>query len=238
MRIALVSPYSWTFPGGVTRHIDALGARAHRLGPPRARAGAGRPGRPHRRAPAPPPPGDAVALPDYVIPLGRTLLAADERRGFDPGAHARDGGAAAAASCAPAGSTSCTCTSRSLRWSGGTPPASTALRWSARSTPTRRSGSRTRSRRGFGRAPGASTSCTPGSPCPRPPAGPASATSAGDYEVIPNGVDLDLAPRGAQAARPTASGSCSSAARRSARACRPAVRLRRPAPARPGVRST
>src|SRR2546421_503045 len=24
MRIAVVSPYSWTFPGGVTRHIDAL----------------------------------------------------------------------------------------------------------------------------------------------------------------------------------------------------------------------
>ena len=24
MRIALVSPYSWTYPGGVTRHIKAL----------------------------------------------------------------------------------------------------------------------------------------------------------------------------------------------------------------------
>src|SRR5271168_1698514 len=24
MRIALVSPYSWTYPGGVTRHIQAL----------------------------------------------------------------------------------------------------------------------------------------------------------------------------------------------------------------------
>src|SRR5918992_5571166 len=24
MRVALVSPYSWTFPGGVTRHIEAL----------------------------------------------------------------------------------------------------------------------------------------------------------------------------------------------------------------------
>ena len=24
MRIALVSPYSWTYPGGVTRHIEAL----------------------------------------------------------------------------------------------------------------------------------------------------------------------------------------------------------------------
>ncbi|MEA2215931.1 MAG: phosphatidyl-myo-inositol alpha-mannosyltransferase, partial [Solirubrobacteraceae bacterium] len=26
MRIALVSPYSWTYPGGVTRHIEALAA--------------------------------------------------------------------------------------------------------------------------------------------------------------------------------------------------------------------
>ncbi|HEX4838065.1 MAG TPA: glycosyltransferase family 4 protein, partial [Solirubrobacteraceae bacterium] len=26
MRIALVSPYSWTYPGGVTRHIEALSA--------------------------------------------------------------------------------------------------------------------------------------------------------------------------------------------------------------------
>src|SRR5258707_4212796 len=27
MRIALVSPYSWTYPGGVTRHIEALAER-------------------------------------------------------------------------------------------------------------------------------------------------------------------------------------------------------------------
>jgi phosphatidyl-myo-inositol alpha-mannosyltransferase len=24
MRVALVSPYSWSYPGGVTRHVDAL----------------------------------------------------------------------------------------------------------------------------------------------------------------------------------------------------------------------
>lgn len=24
MRIALVSPYSWSYPGGVTRHVEAL----------------------------------------------------------------------------------------------------------------------------------------------------------------------------------------------------------------------
>ena len=27
MRIALLSPYSWTYPGGVTRHIEALAAQ-------------------------------------------------------------------------------------------------------------------------------------------------------------------------------------------------------------------
>jgi phosphatidyl-myo-inositol alpha-mannosyltransferase len=72
MRIALVSPYSWSFPGGVTRHIDALarelfaaGHEVRVLSPvdpddllTRAL---------HRRRPAPDP------LPDYVVPLGRTF---------------------------------------------------------------------------------------------------------------------------------------------------------------------
>lgn len=32
VRIALVSPYSWTYPGGVTRHIEALAAELRRKG--------------------------------------------------------------------------------------------------------------------------------------------------------------------------------------------------------------
>src|SRR3954452_19682596 len=32
MRVALVSPYSWTYPGGVTRHIEALRAELDRSG--------------------------------------------------------------------------------------------------------------------------------------------------------------------------------------------------------------
>lgn len=32
MRIALISPYSWTYPGGVTRHIEALAAELGSLG--------------------------------------------------------------------------------------------------------------------------------------------------------------------------------------------------------------
>jgi phosphatidylinositol alpha-mannosyltransferase len=72
MRIALVSPYSWTFPGGVTRHIDALAreflAEGHDvkvLSPvdPDDRKTRAL----HRRSPDPTP------LPDYVIPLGRTF---------------------------------------------------------------------------------------------------------------------------------------------------------------------
>src|SRR3954469_9133443 len=32
MRVALVSPYSWSYPGGVTRHIEALAAELIRGG--------------------------------------------------------------------------------------------------------------------------------------------------------------------------------------------------------------
>src|SRR3954463_5899856 len=32
MRVALVSPYSWTYPGGVTRHIEALATELDREG--------------------------------------------------------------------------------------------------------------------------------------------------------------------------------------------------------------
>src|SRR5215213_8011979 len=72
MRIALVSPYSWTFPGGVTRHIDALarelleaGHHVRVLTPvdPDDRATRAL----HRRAPSSEP------LPDFVVPLGRTF---------------------------------------------------------------------------------------------------------------------------------------------------------------------
>src|SRR5947209_19489128 len=73
MRIALVSPYSWTYPGGVTRHIEALAERFVSEGhhvrvlapfdPPGRRAAAW-----HRGAR--PQPAEA---PDYLISLGRTI---------------------------------------------------------------------------------------------------------------------------------------------------------------------
>jgi phosphatidylinositol alpha-mannosyltransferase len=73
MRVALVSPYSWTYPGGVTRHIEALAERFFAAGhevrvlapydpDDRLSALLHRGATPQRRA-----------LPDYVIPLGRTI---------------------------------------------------------------------------------------------------------------------------------------------------------------------
>ncbi len=73
MRIALISPYSWTYPGGVTRHIEALAERFIEQGH-------------HVRVLAPYDPADVPArvlhhgaapqplpAPDYLVPLGRTV---------------------------------------------------------------------------------------------------------------------------------------------------------------------
>ena len=73
MRIALVSPYSWTYPGGVTRHIEALARHFSAEGH-------------HVRVLSPVDPVDVLStamhrgatpqdleLPEYVIPLGRTV---------------------------------------------------------------------------------------------------------------------------------------------------------------------
>ena len=73
MRIALVSPYSWTYPGGVTRHIEALAAQFRLEG--------------HEiRVLSPFDPDDRLSLrlhrgarpevreqPDWLVPLGRTV---------------------------------------------------------------------------------------------------------------------------------------------------------------------
>ena len=72
MRIALVSPYSWSYPGGVNRHIQSLAeefiSRGHYVrviapfDPPDRLSKAT-----HRAAP------DPVEIPDYLIPVGRTV---------------------------------------------------------------------------------------------------------------------------------------------------------------------
>ena len=73
MRVALVSPYSWTYPGGVTRHIEALAVELDRAGhdvkvlapfdPDRRRtAWMHRGARPQVRE-----------VPEWLVPLGGTI---------------------------------------------------------------------------------------------------------------------------------------------------------------------
>jgi phosphatidylinositol alpha-mannosyltransferase len=73
MRIALVSPYSWTYPGGVTRHIEALAEQFMAVGhdvrvfapfdpPDRLSVRMHRGARPEARD-----------QPDWLVPLGRTI---------------------------------------------------------------------------------------------------------------------------------------------------------------------
>jgi phosphatidylinositol alpha-mannosyltransferase len=73
MRIALISPYSWTYPGGVTRHIEALAEHFIEEGhyvrvlapsdpPDRLSSALHRGAKPQR-----------LEAPDYLISLGRTV---------------------------------------------------------------------------------------------------------------------------------------------------------------------
>ena len=72
MRIALVSPYSWTYQGGVNRHVEALAEQFIAQGDHvRVLAPWDPPGfisrRLHRSQP------ELREAPDYLVPLGRTL---------------------------------------------------------------------------------------------------------------------------------------------------------------------
>src|SRR3954462_15749262 len=73
MRVALVSPYSWSYPGGVTRHIEALAVELDREGhevrvlapydPDTRRTRLGHRGaRPQVRE-----------VPEWLVPLGGTM---------------------------------------------------------------------------------------------------------------------------------------------------------------------
>lgn len=72
MRIGLVSPYSWSYQGGVNRHVEALAEEFLRRGHDvRVLAPVDPPGRVSRvlhRAPA-----ERRELPEYLTPLGRTM---------------------------------------------------------------------------------------------------------------------------------------------------------------------
>ena len=88
MRVALVSPYSWTYPGGVTRHIEALAAELVGAGhdvrvlapfDPDVRRTAllHRGARPQARP-----------RPEWLVPLGPDDRLAVQRRRLQPRAHA------------------------------------------------------------------------------------------------------------------------------------------------------
>ena len=73
MRIALVSPYSWTYPGGVTRHIEALAERfieqGHHVRVLAPYDPVDLPSRILHRGATPQP----LPAPDYLVSLGRTI---------------------------------------------------------------------------------------------------------------------------------------------------------------------
>ena len=110
MRVGLVSPYSYTYPGGVGRHVEALAqeliAQGHDatlltpFDPPDRRA------RVLHRGAEP----EDLPLPEYGVALGRTVgipfNGAVSNVALGPAARSPS-----AASCAPATTTSSTCTS-------------------------------------------------------------------------------------------------------------------------------
>jgi phosphatidylinositol alpha-mannosyltransferase len=73
MKVALVSPYSWSYPGGVTRHIDALAqqfvADGHEVRVLAPYDPVGFSSKSLHRGARP----ISAPLPDYVIPIGRTV---------------------------------------------------------------------------------------------------------------------------------------------------------------------
>ena len=121
MRVALVSPYSWTYPGGVTRHIEALAGELPRAGHD---VDVLAPFDPDDRRPRACIAGrgpQARAVPDWLVPLGRTIGWPSNGAVSNLGLTAIRRLRRCAASSSRAATTSSTCTSRSRRSSPGTP---------------------------------------------------------------------------------------------------------------------
>ena len=186
MRIALVSPYSWTYPGGVTRHVEALAAQF--LSPDTMSASSRRSTRRssaqrlHRGAR---PRSGRSPTTSAARPHGRLPL---QRRGVEPRLHARRRHQLRRELPAAA-STSCTCTSPSRRSPGGTRCAPSTRHSSPRSTATPTSVSRTTSRT-LRRTAAAEPPARAHRRLARRPRGPGAASTAGATAIIPNGVDV------------------------------------------------
>ena len=177
MKVALVSPYSWTYPGGVTRHIEALAVELlasghdvrvlapydsrrapHRLAAPRIAPAAAR--------------GARVA--DPARPHDRLAL---ERRSLQPGAHAvRDRHDAARAA---HGRVRRRPSARAGRAGGRLGRADVDRGADRRHVPLLLRGADRRTASPICSAPAASSTGSPrGSRCPRRPPGPAGASTA------------------------------------------------------------
>ena len=220
MRVALISPYSYTYPGGVGRHVEALAEQLLEAG--------------HEvRLLAPYDPDDRLARvmhrgarpqprplsrpPDHGRPDHR---AAHERRGFEPGGLPRDGrrrrprasqrrlrrGARARAECA-------VCLA-------GTPRRRPGCRPSPPSTPTRPARWSSRFTANIAGARRLYSKLTRRIAVSEAARWTAQRFYGGRYRIMPNGVDLSAARPGSQHDATTSCASCSSAAPRTARACR------------------
>ena len=178
MRIALVSPYSWTYPGGVTRHIEALAEQFLAHGPRRPRARALRP----RRPPAPractaargPQPRD---VPDYLSRSARTS-ACRSNGAVSNLAPDADAVATLRRELAPGGFDVVHVHEPVAPIIGWDALHQRRRRSSAPSTATRRTAISQRIANADGRARAGSTASTCASPSPRPRPGPAGASSA------------------------------------------------------------
>ena len=164
-------------------------------------------------------PPESREIPDYLVPLGRTAGfpangAVSNLAPFPPAASSPR-----AASCAAAATTSSTSTSRWCRWSAGTrrsapthPAVGTFHAYSTKPVPNHIA-SALGARRMFNRLSA------------RIAVSEAAAWTGrrwfgGRYEMVPNGVDIAAAPRGPKPSERASCACSSSAAPRSARACR------------------
>ena len=205
MRIALVSPYSWTYPGGVTRHIEALAEqllarRASRARPGALRSADRRSERLHRGA------ASAGARAARLRDPARAHARLPANGAVSNLArHADAACRRCAASCAPATSTSSTCTSRSRRSSSwdalevrATPPlVGTFHTYSARTAVTNGVAANCSAPAGA-----CSTACTCRIAVSEAAAWTARRFYGGRYRIVPNGVDAPAGRAPARAARP------------------------------------
>ena len=194
VRVAIVTPYSWAYPGGVNGHVDALAcelmARGHEL---RVLAPWDPPDR--IRPAASPWPGRSPRAARLPGPARRDQGVRRQRIGLQHRRLPRRGDADAPR----AARVRARCRSRARAARGpdaaGTPAPTRMPRWSRPSTPTRPSRCSTTWRR-WPACAASSTSSPARIAVSEAAAWTGRRWFGGSYAVIPNGVDVDAAPRG------------------------------------------